>query len=246
MNTFESRAAAAAAGTLKSFRDEDRRQEFGAQLRASSATIDDKEFVVLDGYASVVSTPYVMYDFFGEYDEIIDPHAFDLTLSQSPNVNYLINHTGLSLARTGAGTLDLSVDATGLRSVARLNPQRSDVQDLRHAVEDGALNEMSFAFRIDSGQWSPDYTQYTITQIDLDRGDVSAVNFGANPYTSVSARAKQGFDAAAHLEGEPLRMLAERAQARLAEQERSSAPEPEVKRGPNLATLRAKLELGLA
>jgi HK97 family phage prohead protease len=248
----DSRAAAAAAGTLASNRGEARRQEFKSEMRSSTTTVGDKEFVVLDGYASVVGTPYKMYDFFGEYNEIIDPHAFDATLAANPDVNFLINHSGLSMARTTAGTLDLNVDETGLHSVARLNPQRTDVQDLRHAVDDGALDEMSFAFRIVDGQWSPDYSEYTITQIDLDRGDVSAVNYGANPYTSISARAKQVFEGLAHLDGEPLRIAASRAAARIAETERGDGTitgpgaitlAEAAKRRPNLRTLRARLEL---
>lgn len=245
MNTFESRAAAAAAGTLVSFRGEERRQEFRTQMRSSTTSKDDKEFLTLDGYASVVETPYEMYDFYGAYNEVIDARAFDKTLSASPNVNYLVNHTGLSMARTGAGTLELSVDVTGLHTLAYLNPMRSDVRDLGIAVDDGAVEEMSFAFRIENGNWSPDYTEFRITQINLDRGDVSVVNYGANPYTSISARAKQGFDAAAHLEGEPLRMLVERAQARLAALGLTE-PEPMIepeKRGPSVRLLREALEL---
>jgi HK97 family phage prohead protease len=163
-------------------------------------------------------------------------------------VNFLINHTGLSMARTTAGTLELSADDTGLRSIAYLNPQRSDVRDLELALRDGALDQMSFAFRITEGQWSPDYSEYRITQVDLDRGDVSAVNYGANPFTSISARAKQAFDAIDHLEGEPLRIAAARAQARLAETAPvvdATEPEP-VKRGRSIRLLRARLDMDMA
>jgi len=38
------------------------------------------------------------------------------------------------------------------------------------------------------GQWSPDWTHYRILEVDIDRGDVSAVNFGANPFTSTGVR----------------------------------------------------------
>jgi hypothetical protein len=43
--------------------------------------------------------------------------------------------------------------------------------------------------------WSPDYTEYRIQEVDLDRGDVSAVNYGANPYTSIAARSREILDA---------------------------------------------------
>jgi len=246
---IDSRAAAAAAGQLPTHWGEQRRQEFRSRMEMRTATKDDKSFLVLDGYASTVEQGYTMYDFFGPCTEVIDRGAFDATLANSPDVNFLINHTGLSMARTVAGTLELSADDTGLRSVAYLNPQRTDVQDLEHAIRDGALDQMSFAFRILEGQWSPDYTEYRITQVDLDRGDVSAVNYGANPNTSISARAKQAFDAIEHLEGEPLRMLAARAQARVAESQRTAdepvVDEPVKRAGPSVRLLRARLEVGL-
>jgi hypothetical protein len=50
-------------------------------------------------------------------------------------------------------------------------------------VRRGDLSEMSFAFRIIRGTWSPDYTAYRIEQVDMNRGDVSIVNYGANPDT---------------------------------------------------------------
>jgi hypothetical protein len=48
---------------------------------------------------------------------------------------------------------------------------------------------MSFAFRIESGQWSPDYTEYRINRYDIHRGDVAIVGYGANPYTGASPAA---------------------------------------------------------
>jgi HK97 family phage prohead protease len=178
-----------------------------------------------------------MCDFFGEYMEVIAPSAFDKTLAANPDVNFLVNHTGVAMARTTAGTLELSVDEVGLRAVAYLNPTRPDVLVLKGAIDDGSVDEMSFAFCIEAGIWSPDYTQFTITEVDLDRGDVSAVNYGANPNTSISARAKQVFEGIEHLSGVPLKIAAERAAAKLA----AETPKPVT--GRNAATLRALLDL---
>jgi L-ascorbate metabolism protein UlaG (beta-lactamase superfamily) len=47
---------------------------------------------------------------------------------------------------------------------------------------------MSFAFRIESGQWSPDYTEYRINRYDIHRGDVAIVGYGANPATTATMR----------------------------------------------------------
>jgi HK97 family phage prohead protease len=213
---LETRRTAYEAGTYRLV-GEQRSQEFAAQLRAQRTQKDDKSFVTVRGYASTVNEPYTMYDMFGEYEEQIAATAFDVTLAANPDVAFLVNHTGMTMARTASGTLRLSVDSAGLDTEADLNPQRSDVCDLEIAINDRNIDQMSFAFQIVSGRWNDSYTLYTITEVNLDRGDVSAVNFGANPNTSISARAKQGMDAINHLDGKPLEILAARAAARLAE-----------------------------
>lgn len=165
-----------------------RSQPFAAQLRAETMIWQESERNKVEGYASVVAKKYEMYDMFGVYKESVSPGAFDKTLSKNPDVAFLVNHRGVTMARTTNGSLELEADQKGLRSVAYLNPKRNDVKDLILAIEDKDITEMSFAFLIDEGEWNEDYTEYTISEVDLDRGDVSAVNYGANPYTSVSAR----------------------------------------------------------
>lgn len=214
---IDGRRAAALADPTHVPSTRQRDQEFKAQLRANTIERDGKKFYHLEGYASTVDEPYEMYDFWGPYTEVVDRGAFDVTLAADPDVAFLLNHRGMTMARTVSGTLELAVDERGLKSNAYLNPERTDVRDLIHAVNDGDVDQMSFAFRIVRGQWSPDYTEYRILEVDLHRGDVSAVNYGANPYTSISARAKQAFDAIDALEGPALRAALARAQARLSE-----------------------------
>jgi len=172
---------------------------FPAQLRAKKVTYNDMQLVQLHGVASVYDIRYEMWDMFGPYDEIVDGHAGDETLAAGPDVTFLENHKGLSMARTVAmpGKLATLIVAnedvpeyatTGLGSNAYVNPKRSDVNDLVIAIEDGQVTEMSFAFMIDEGWWSDDWTTYKITKFDINRGDVSAVNYGANPYTSIALR----------------------------------------------------------
>jgi HK97 family phage prohead protease len=165
-----------------------RSQPFAAQLSAETLIWQDSERNKVHGYASIVGKKYKMWDMFGEYSENVSPGAFDVTLAKSPDVAFLVNHRGVTMARTTNGSLELSSDSRGLKSVAYLNPKRNDVKDLVLAIEDKDITEMSFAFLINDGQWNEEYTEYTINEVDLHRGDVSAVNYGANPYTSVSAR----------------------------------------------------------
>lgn len=167
---------------------------FGAEFRADNIIWNNSERRKLEGYASVVGRKYQMYDMFGEYEELIMPGAFDETLAASPDVAYLVNHRGVTMARTTNGSLELRADQKGLFSVGYLNPKRQDVQDLLVAIEDKDITEMSFAFMIDDGEWNEEYTEYQINKVDINRGDVSAVNFGANPYTSVKARQRDIID----------------------------------------------------
>lgn len=170
-----------------------------SQLRAKKVEKDGKQFIVLEGYYTIYERGYEMWDWAGPYTEIVSAGAAEKTTATQPDVVYLINHAGLALARTTAGTLDLWSDDTGGGNRAWLNPTRQDVKDLAAAVDDKTITEQSFAFMIEAGQWSPDYTEFRINEFNIDRGDTSAVNYGANPYTSVAARSREILDSLAHL-----------------------------------------------
>ncbi len=145
---------------------------------------------LVTGYASVTEEPYEMWDMFGPYSEVVRAGAFAKTLSEGAAVQLLLNHEGLAMAYTKAGTLRLAEDETGLHMEAEVNPARRDVGDMLAALGDGDVDEMSFAFRVVRQQWSPDYEQRDIVEVSLHRGDVSVVNFGANPATSVALRGR--------------------------------------------------------
>ncbi|NUP24026.1 MAG: HK97 family phage prohead protease [Streptomyces sp.] len=178
---------------------------------------------VVEGYASITEAGYEMYDMFGAYSEVVRAGAFAKTLGENPEVQLLLNHGGLSMAYTKAGTLVLAEDEHGLHMRAEVNPVRSDVRDMLTALEDGAVDEMSFAFRVMRQQWSPDYDQRDITEVSLHRGDVSVVNFGANPETSVAMRGLD-FD---RMGDDEARALYERLRKRFA-----PAPEETRRRNP--------------
>lgn len=140
--------------------------------------------LVFTGYASVTESPYKVTDALGEYDETVARSAFDRTLSNNADVSFLVNHEGVSMARTRSGSLRLAADSRGLHVEANLNPNRPDVQIARAAIADGDLTEMSFAFRAIDQSWDEDYTTRRLNEVSLHRGDVSIVNYGANPATA--------------------------------------------------------------
>lgn len=144
------------------------------------------------GYASVTETGYEMWDFFGPYTEIVSAGSFGKTLSQPGlDVPLVLGHDPMRrIARTTNGSLTLSEDEVGLLCLApNLDPTDADVAYAAPKIRSGLYDEMSFRFSITAGQWSPDYTEYRIDGVDLDRGDVSIVGYGANPATSMQLRA---------------------------------------------------------
>ncbi|MEU6490386.1 HK97 family phage prohead protease [Streptomyces sp. NPDC046984] len=174
---------------------------------------------VIEGYASVTESPFDMWDWLGPYSEVVRTGAFGKTLAENPQVQLLLNHGGLAMAYTKAGSLRLSEDTSGLHMEADVNTTRSDVGDMLSALDDGSVDEMSFAFRVTRQQWSPDYDQRDILEVDLHRGDVSVVNFGANPATSVGAMRAADFD---RLDEADAKALYERLQRRF----QPARPEP--------------------
>jgi HK97 family phage prohead protease len=144
----------------------------------------------LSGYAAVFEEPYTVHDWLGSYSEVVDSGAATKTLSEDPDVVFLANHTGLTMARTKAGTLSLYADSTGMGMEAQVDTRRGDVRDLVLAIERSDVDEMSFAFMVTRQKWSPDYDERRILAYDINRGDVSGVNFGASPTTNVASRSE--------------------------------------------------------
>jgi HK97 family phage prohead protease len=147
------------------------------------------EFV---GHASVTERAYAMWDWYGPYNEVVDAGAFDQTLARADlDTPLVLGHDQLRrIARTTNGSLALSVDDDGLLVRApQLDPADPDVAYIAPKLRSGLIDEMSFAFRIEAGTWSPDYTEYRIQRVDIHRGDVAIVGYGANPYTDSALRA---------------------------------------------------------
>lgn len=149
----------------------------------------DGDSLTLTGYASVFESPY---DVFGGppggWTEIVERKAFDKTLREKPDVHLLINHEGMPLARTKSGTLKLSTDSKGLAVDASLDRRDPDVQRLEAKMGRGDMDQMSFAFRTIRQEWNGDESERRLLEVSIDRGDVSVVNFGANPATSTQLR----------------------------------------------------------
>lgn len=147
-----------------------------------------------EGFASVTGRGYDMYDFYGKYVEYVHVGAFAETLAQPDlDVPLVIDHiSSKRIARTvncpGSPLLLSEVtsgETTGLRVVApSLDRADPDTAYIVPKLQSGLIDEMSFRFMITSGRWSDDWTEYHIHAVDIHRGDVAIVGYGANPHTT--------------------------------------------------------------
>lgn len=162
----------------------------GFEMREIPREDGEGSWVVCAGYFSLTcsdlqddTNAYEMEDAFGPWVESTVRGFATKTIREGCDTAFLVNHSGVTMARTKAGSLDLEERLDGGHYEGRLNPTRPDVQIIRAAVADGAVDESSFAFRVVRQKWSDDYTRRWIQEIDLNKGDVSPVNYGANPHT---------------------------------------------------------------
>jgi HK97 family phage prohead protease len=167
------------------------RRTFATTLAVSD---DAALHYVVEGYASVTGVRYSM----GTYEEEIARGAFrDALAKPGLDVQLLANHENLPYARTTVpagqpGHLSLSEDDTGLHFRAQLIREDADARALVSKIRSGLLDGASFAFRCISQSWSDDRSLRTILAADINRGDVSVCNQGANPAAAVSARSRHG------------------------------------------------------
>jgi len=154
------------------------------------ATAEDR--ITFEGVASVVDAPYTVRDMFGEFTETIARGAFNKTLKDGGDVALFVNHQSKAIPLATRSDGSLSLRATpDLAVTASLNPRRHDVQDVREAVRDGQLRQMSIGMVVPKGKdsWNADYTERTIHELRLI--ETSIVWQGANHLTTAGVRAAE-------------------------------------------------------
>ena len=104
----------------------------------------DTTALSVQGVASVYDYEYDVYGGPAHmgWVERIAKGAFDVTLKESPDVVFLLNHEGLPLARTKSGTLELKAGKTGLEVRADLDLTNPRVQSLSSAMQHGDGHDM--------------------------------------------------------------------------------------------------------
>lgn len=158
--------------------DIEKRGGIPAEIRA------DETGVKVSGYAAVFNQEA---NIGGYFREVILPGAFRKALGAS-DVPFLINHSGLPLARTRSGTLKLSEDSHGLKIESELDADDPDVMRVVPKMKRGDLDKMSFAFRATVQRWddTQDPPLRTVEEVEL--FDVSIVTDPAYEGTEIGLR----------------------------------------------------------
>ena len=123
-------------------------------------------------------------DRFGEFEETMMP-GVAAHLLHSSDCRFLVNHEGLPLARSSAGTLTLTDSPTSLRFSATVDTRQRSAADIVIAIERGDISQMSVGFVVDQDTWDADHTKREVSRF-RSLEDVSAVTYPASPTTSIA------------------------------------------------------------
>jgi HK97 family phage prohead protease len=151
--------------------------------------------IVLEGVAIVYSTPYSVVDSLGEFKETMAPGCASAVLARGADIRYLVNHTGLPLARTTARTLTLRDTPSGLEFTARLDARSQMANDLYVAVSRGDVSACSIGFVVGRDTWDKSRTPERRTIHELaELMDISSVTYPASPTTSVKVAQRMALE----------------------------------------------------
>lgn len=136
------------------------------------------------GYAAMFN---VETDIGGYWRERILPGAFAASLQERDVIAIHSHDSGRVLGRTGAGTLTLREDATGLAFENDL-PDTTDGRDLAVQIDRGDIAGMSFGFVTRKQEWDETVDPPLRTIIEADLYEITYTPCPAYPDTSVGMR----------------------------------------------------------
>lgn len=168
------------------------------ETRAEGDEPEEKETMIVSGYASTFEEPYTLFeDNEIILREVVDKDAFADTDMTDVIMQY--NHEGRVIARNSNNTLTVTPDEKGLFIKADLSGTELG-RELYEEIRGGYTDKMSFGFTID---------RLERTRTDLEDGridvlnrilrvsklyDVSAVSIPANDGTSISVETRSEID----------------------------------------------------
>jgi HK97 family phage prohead protease len=160
-----------------------RKVEFRAEPSSDGLT--------LEGYAAVFNEWTQIDSYEGTFQERIAPGAFKKTISERMPVLQFDHGTHPLIGSIPLGVItSLREDAHGLKVKARLSDNWL-VEPVRDAIRDGAIQGMSFRFRVINDKWTrgKNGPERTINEIAL--YEAGPVVFPAYEQTSVGVRSRE-------------------------------------------------------
>lgn len=149
------------------------------------------EGAVLSGYVAVFDQPsQVLWDFrTGHFVERVDPAAFNRTIEQA-DIKALRNHDPnyiVGRSKAGIGNIRFAPDERGLYHELEV-PDTATARSLYEDVEQGFIDQMSFAFRTLQDEWSDGEETPERRLLEVALEDISYVAYPAYPQTTADAR----------------------------------------------------------
>lgn len=154
------------------------------ELRAA----DDGDGFTLEGYAAVFDTPTRIDSWEGTFDEQLVRGSFKKTAKERTPVMQFDHGRDVATGSVPIGTVEeLHEDDHGLFVRGRLH-DNARVEPIRQAIQSGAIDGMSFRFRVLREEWDEtgDVPLRTIREVDL--FELGPVVFPAYAATSVGVR----------------------------------------------------------
>lgn len=142
----------------------------------------------LEGYGAVFESPTRIDSWEGKFDEVIARGAFSKTIKERRPVLQFDHGRDAATGSVPIGAIEeIREDDRGLFVRARLH-DNARVEPIRQAIASGAIDGMSFRFRVTREEWNeePDVPVRTIREVEL--FEVGPVVFPAYAATTVGVR----------------------------------------------------------
>lgn len=155
---------------------------------ATFETRADSDGFTLEGYAAVFDSPTRIDSWEGRFDEVIARGAFAKTISERKPVLQFDHGRDAATGSVPIGAIEeVREDDRGLFVRARLH-DNARVEPIRQAIASGAIDGMSFRFRVTREEWdeSADTPLRTIRELEL--YEAGPVVFPAYESTTVGVR----------------------------------------------------------
>jgi uncharacterized protein len=154
----------------------------GLEVRSKGDTGE----ITVSGRPIVYGVPYTVRDAFGSFEETMRPGCASDILERGVDTRLLLNHEGLPMARSTAGTLKLWDTADSLNFEAKLDARQQLANDFAIAVERGDITQMSVGMVVGRDTWGESGGMETrdIHGLD-DLLDVSGVTYPCSDTTTI-------------------------------------------------------------